>query len=149
MYNAFQFQSRLQVQAGCWGTDLSCVLTVTPMLIIAWYITAAKVPEAHAIELANHLFAAQDQRNGGWPTYLGAKATLMGTILVYVALRLMGFSEDHKQLVAARNFLLQMGGAVVLPCWAKFWLCLLGLYDWEGTDPYPVEMWCVVCLTIL
>lgn len=112
------------------------------MLIISWYITQACIEEAHAIELVNFILAAQNA-DGGWATYGGQDTTLMGTILVYVALRLMGLSAENEQLIKARRCLLDMGGAVYLPGWAKFWLALLGLYKWEGTDPYPVEMWYV------
>ncbi|KAB8230823.1 uncharacterized protein BDW43DRAFT_313631 [Aspergillus alliaceus] len=53
----------------------------------------------------------------------------------------MGVPTDEEHLRKARSYYLRSGGAVYLPCWAKFWLALLGLYDWEGIDPYPVEMW--------
>ncbi|KAE8385728.1 terpenoid cyclases/protein prenyltransferase alpha-alpha toroid [Aspergillus alliaceus] len=53
----------------------------------------------------------------------------------------MGVPADEEHLRKARSYYLRSGGAVYLPCWAKFWLALLGLYDWEGIDPYPVEMW--------
>ena len=69
--------------------------------------------------------------------------TLMGTVLVYIALRLMGLPAEHGKLVKARVCFTQMGGMIYLPCWAKYWLAMLGLYEWEGTDPYPAEMWYV------
>ena len=141
VYNAFRYESRLQTKAGCWGTDMSCIQFVTPMCVFAWYITGTRIPESHAIEVASHLLKIQDPEDGGWSTHQGAKTTLFGTAVVYVALRLMGFPQEHEQLIKARRCLLRMGGAVLLPSWAKFWLCLLGLYEWSGTDPYPVEMW--------
>ncbi|KAK1142056.1 hypothetical protein N8T08_008262 [Aspergillus melleus] len=139
--NGALFHSQLQVKdLGCWAADLSCIFFVTPMLIISWYVTQATIDEANAIELVNFILRAQNS-DGGWATYGGQDTTLMGTILIYVALRLMGLPADHECLVQARRCLLDMGGAVYLPGWAKFWLALLGLYKWEGTDPYPVEMW--------
>ncbi|KAL4931707.1 terpenoid cyclases/protein prenyltransferase alpha-alpha toroid [Aspergillus undulatus] len=139
--NGALYHSQVQVkELGCWAADLSCIFFVTPMLIISWYITQATIEEAHAIELVRFILSAQNS-DGGWPTNCGEDTTLMGTILVYVALRLMGLSADKEAMVKARACLLEMGGAVRLPSWAKFWLALLGLYKWEGTDPYPVEMW--------
>ncbi|KAL4902244.1 hypothetical protein BDW74DRAFT_186967 [Aspergillus multicolor] len=139
--NGALYYSQVQVkELGCWAADLSCIYFVTPMLIISWYITRTTIDEAHAIELMNSILTSQNP-DGGWPTYCGEDTTLMGTILVYVALRLMGVSADQQALVKARICLLDMGGAVRLPSWAKLWLALLGLYEWEGTDPYPVEMW--------
>ncbi|KAE8337771.1 hypothetical protein BDV24DRAFT_154052 [Aspergillus arachidicola] len=140
--NGLRFHSRLQVAGrGCWADDLKCIVFVTPMLIMSWYITGAEIDEAYAIELANYLFTIQDPTDGGFPTHIGGKTTLMGTMLIYVALRLMGIPSDEEHLIKARACFLEMGGAVYLPSWAKFWLSLLGLYGWEGTDPYPVELW--------
>ncbi|PGH15493.1 hypothetical protein AJ80_05510 [Polytolypa hystricis UAMH7299] len=142
VFNGARFQSRFQVrELGCWAADLSCILFVTPMLIFSWYITGADIDEAHAIELVNYLFDCQDPEDGGWPTYMRQKTTLMGTILIYVALRLMGVPPGDEHMLRARACFLRMGGAAYVPCWAKFWLALLGLWEWEGTDPYPVEMW--------
>jgi lanosterol synthase len=96
---------------------MSCIFFVTPMLIIALYITGAEVPEAHALSLANYALEIQNE-DGGWPTYTyGAQtSTLMGTTLMYVAMRLMGFGENHDSMIRARKNLLSMGGAVRLPC---------------------------------
>ncbi|OJJ31027.1 hypothetical protein ASPWEDRAFT_118302 [Aspergillus wentii DTO 134E9] len=141
VFNAARFHSNVQIsQLGCWAADMSCVFFVTPMLIITWYLTGAVIPEAQAIELVNYILASQNE-DGGWPTYLREKTALMGTIMIYVALRLIGLPAENEHLVKARGCLLQMGGAAYLPCWAKFWLAMLGLYEWEGTDPYPAEIW--------
>lgn len=112
------------------------------MLVITWYIVGAQMPEAHAMAIVNYAFAIQNE-DGGWPTfnYSSQSTDLMGTLLMYVALRLMGFGAEHERLLKARKRLLAMGGALYLPMWGKFWLCLLGLYDWKGSDPYPAEMW--------
>lgn len=143
VHNASSFHGRTQISTlGCWTADVSCILFVTPMLVISWYITGAVIPEAHAIEMVNYLMAIQNE-DGGWPTYLQEETTMMGTTLMYVALRLMGLPTEHEQLVKARDCILRQGGAVYLPSWAKFWLSLLGLFEWEGSDPYPVELWYV------
>ena len=33
------------------------------------------------------------------------------------------------------------GGALTAPSWAKFWLCVLGVHEWEGINSIPAEMW--------
>ncbi|PWY82055.1 lanosterol synthase [Aspergillus heteromorphus CBS 117.55] len=141
IYKGTRFQANTQVRdLGCWAADLSCIFFVTPMMVIAWYITGAEIDEAYIIELVRYMFGCQSA-DGGWPTYLGEDASLMGTTLVYIALRLMGVPAEHENLRKARSYYLRAGGAIYMPAWAKFWLALLGLYDWDGTDPYPVEMW--------
>ncbi|PYH89729.1 lanosterol synthase [Aspergillus ellipticus CBS 707.79] len=141
IHRATRFQASTQVRdLGCWAADLSCIFFVTPMLVISWYITGTAVDEAYLIELCRFMFHCQNP-DGGWPTYLQETSSLMGTTLVYIALRLMGVPADHERLRKARPYYLREGGAVYLPAWAKFWLAMLGLYDWESTDPYPAEMW--------
>jgi squalene cyclase len=36
-----------------------------------------------------------------------------------------------------------VGGAAAIPSWGKFWLSLLNVYDWEGNNPIPPELWFV------
>lgn len=36
-----------------------------------------------------------------------------------------------------------VGGATGAPAWAKFWLSVLNVYDWEGNNPIPPELWYV------
>ena len=33
------------------------------------------------------------------------------------------------------------GGALYAPSWAKFWLAVLGVYNWDGINSIPAEMW--------
>lgn len=40
------------------------------------------------------------------------------------------------------EYMLQ-GGAAAVPSWGKFWLSLLNVYDWEGNNPIPPELWLV------
>lgn len=35
-----------------------------------------------------------------------------------------------------------IGGAAASPAWAKFWLAVLNVYEWEGMNPVPPELWC-------
>ena len=66
---------------------------------------------------------------------------MFGTVLSYVSLRLLGISPDDGAAAAARRWLLERGGAVNIPSWGKFWLAVLGCYDWGGLNPMPPEMW--------
>jgi lanosterol synthase len=84
----------------------------------------------------------------------------MGTALNYVALRLLGVPAEHPVIVRARATLHKLGerinpeiyyavrlqflgGAAASASWAKFWLAVLNVYDWEGNNPIPPELWCV------
>ncbi len=83
----------------------------------------------------------------------------MGTALNYSALRLLGVPAEHPVVVRARATLQKLGeqnnlevyharlqllgGAAASASWGKFWLSVLNVYDWEGNNPIPPELWCV------
>ena len=55
----------------------------------------------------------------------------------------MGISPDDPVCIKARNHLHSLGGAAGIPAWGKFWLAVLNVYDWEGVNPIPPELWCL------
>jgi squalene cyclase len=84
----------------------------------------------------------------------------MGTALNYAALRLLGVPAEHPVVVRARATLHKLGvrngsevhyavrlqfsgGAAASASWGKFWLSVLNVYEWEGNNPIPSELWCV------
>jgi lanosterol synthase len=44
-------------------------------------------------------------------------------------------------MIKARGKLHELGGAVYGPHWAKFWLSVLGVMEWEAVNPVPPEFW--------
>nr|GME20753.1 lupeol synthase-like [Ipomoea batatas] len=67
---------------------------------------------------------------------------MFGTVLSYIALRLLGEeAEDDGAVASGRRWIIDHGGAVATPSWGKFWLAVLGVYDWEGCNPLPPEFW--------
>jgi lanosterol synthase len=59
----------------------------------------------------------------------------------YALLRILDASEEEPRLIKARGKLHQMGGAVNGPHWAKFWLSVLGVTQWDIVNPVPPELW--------
>lgn len=84
---------------------------------------------------------------------------MFGTTLNYVTLRLLGVDAEHPVMIKARgkihklgwfpNFsaelrlIVSIGGATGIPAWGKFWLSVLNVYEWEGNNPIPPELWYV------
>lgn len=68
---------------------------------------------------------------------------MFGTALNYCVLRILGVSAEHPILVRARACLHKLGGPCGIPAWGKFWLSILNVYDWDGNNPVPPELWCV------
>ena len=75
--------------------------------------------------------------DGGYGLHIGGHSTMFGTVLSYVAMRLLGVdargrdpesSETHDCSRNARSWILAPGGAANVPPCVKFYLCVLGAY---------------------
>ncbi|KAG5486721.1 hypothetical protein LSCM1_07975 [Leishmania martiniquensis] len=95
--------------------------------------------EATRAELIRYMRNYQSE-DGGWGQHTEGHSTMMGTVLNYVSCRLLGVPADDPQLSRARNWILARGGATTTPMWGRVWLCILGVYSWEGVSPIPPEM---------
>lgn len=112
-----------------------------PGLVIGWYVTKTAVPAPIATEIKRYLFARQNPEDGGWGLHIEGTSTVFGTAMNYVVLRLLGATEEDERVLRARAKLHQLGGAVNGPHWAKFWLSVLGVMEWDAVNPVPPELW--------
>jgi cycloartenol synthase len=92
-------------------------------------------------KLMSHYFRVHQQKDGGWGTHIESPSTMFGTVLIYVSLRLLGANPEEDFMKKGRAFIQNEGGAIFTSSWAKFWLCLLGAYDYKGVNSIPPEMW--------
>jgi squalene/oxidosqualene cyclase-like protein len=111
-----------------------------PGLIICLYITDKSGLEEKKDGMISYLKNHQ-QIDGGWGTHIECASTMFGSVLSYVSLRLLGESPALPYMELARTFIIDHGGALYSPSWCKFWLALLGVYEWEGINSIPAEMW--------
>jgi cycloartenol synthase len=134
------FYQILQCEDGHWAGDYGGPMFLMPGLVCALYISKLPFPrgrkEAMILYLKNH-----QQIDGGWGTHIECASTMFGTILSYLALRLLGEPSSAPYLVEARNFIHSHGGALYAPSWAKFWMAIMGVYDWRGINSIPAELW--------
>ncbi|MEM1030859.1 MAG: prenyltransferase/squalene oxidase repeat-containing protein [Myxococcota bacterium] len=79
--------------------------------------------------------------SGTWGLHELSPPYLFATVLVYTAARLLGAPADGPLLRRARAFIADEGGATAIPSWGKFWLALVGLYEWRGVNPVLPEVW--------
>jgi hypothetical protein len=139
-HKGFQFYQMLQCEDGHWAGDYGGPMFLMPGLICCMYITKVPFPEykkkAMVAYLRNH-----QQTDGGWGTHIECASTMFGTILSYVALRLLGEGPNEPFMEEARDFIMCHGGALYAPSWAKFWMAVIGVYHWDGVNSIPAEMW--------
>jgi lanosterol synthase len=116
-------------------------LFLLPGLVITWYVTNTPIPAAYATEIKAYLFARQHKKDGGWGLHVEGESSVFGTAMNYTVLRILGAREEDERMIKARGKLHELGGAVYGPHWAKFWLSVLGVMEWEAVNPVPPELW--------
>ncbi|XP_051113920.1 cycloartenol Synthase-like isoform X2 [Andrographis paniculata] len=141
-----RFYSSLQADDGHWPGDYAGPLFLIPPLIIALFIMdslSSTLSEECRREIRRYLYNHQNE-DGGWGLHIEGHSTMFGTVLNYVALRLLGEEVDGQidgAMSRARSWILDHGGATYIPSWGKCWLSLLGVYEWDGNNPLPPELW--------
>ncbi|KAL7545340.1 hypothetical protein ACHAWF_008693 [Thalassiosira exigua] len=137
------FYSLLQTSDGHWGGDYGGPHFLLPGLVAAWYVMgrpARAISPAQGALMLRYLRSHQ-QEDGGWGTHVESPSTMFGTVMSYLAARLLGAGKDEGWVKEGREFIEKEGGAVMTSSWAKFWLCLVGCMDWKGHNSVPPEMW--------
>lgn len=86
-------------------------------------------------------FQVTRRPGAGWGLHTESGSYVFVTALSYVALRLLGERADAVHLREPREWLhAQPSGVLGIPSWGKFWLSLIGLYEYSGMNPCPPEL---------
>lgn len=117
-----------------------------PGLIITRYVMDMPMSQPEQTEIIRYLFNMQNvgSKNGGdggWGLHIEADSSVFGTAMNYTTLRLLGVPADHPRMRQGRRCLIDLGGALNGPHWAKFWLSVLGVTKWDIVNPVPPELW--------
>lgn len=139
--NGLEFFEKLQLPSGHWGCEYGGPMFLLPCIVIAWYVTKTPIPWYYATEIKNYLFARANPEDGGWGLHIEGETSVFGTSLNYAVLRIVGVDADHPVMVKARATLHKMGGATHAPHWAKWWLAVMGVAQWDIVNPTPPELW--------
>ncbi|PSS20732.1 Lupeol synthase [Actinidia chinensis var. chinensis] len=140
------FYSTIQAHDGHWPAESAGPLFFLPPLVIALYVTGAVnsvLSPQHQREIIRYIYNHQNE-DGGWGIHIEGHSTLFGSCLSYICLRLLGQGPNDGEGMAVargRKWILDHGGAIGIPSWGKFWLTVLGVYEWEGCNPMPPEFW--------
>ncbi|MBL0309033.1 MAG: terpene cyclase/mutase family protein [Bacteroidetes bacterium] len=140
LYKGVNFYESLQADEGHWPGDYGGPMFLLPGLIITSYVTGVPFPKEHQEMMKCYLLNHQND-DGGWGLHLEGKSTMFGTVLQYVSLRILGLGASHPRVASARQWLQSHGGATGIPSWGKFYLSVLGAYEWKGCNSLFPEMW--------
>lgn len=136
--NSWDFLRQL-APGGIWGANCDGPLFVTSGMVMAMYIIGEEIEPNTKKEMCRYLINTAND-DGGWGTFLEDSTNVFGTSMNYIMLRMLGLSSKHPVCVRARNLIASMGSVLATQTWGKFWLCILGLYDWEGIIPLSPEL---------
>lgn len=137
---AMKFYSALQTKDGNWAGDYGGPLFLIPGLIVASVVTNTPLPKIYQKLIVRYILNQQNI-DGGWGLHIEAKSTIFGSVMNYVALRFIGIQSDTPELIKARKWIKNNGGASGIPSWGKFYLSLLNVYEWDGNNSLLPELW--------
>lgn len=130
----------LQKPSGDWeGEMVWCTMILAQAIIVRTLTGRTYSPEERQAIIKN--FAITQSGDGAWGMHPESSGYVFFTTLAYVALRLLDVPASDPMLVKARNWLHdQPAGVKGIPTWGKFWLAILGLYDYRGLNSIPPEL---------
>jgi lanosterol synthase len=129
-----------QNENGCWEGEMVWCTMILSQYVIVQRITGRPFDDRARSQIVKY-FRASRAPEGVWGLHPESSGYVFFTTLAYVALRLVGISSDDPLLAAARQWLrAQKGGVLAIPSWGKFWLAMLGLYEYDGVNPIPPEI---------
>ncbi|KAB1220443.1 Lupeol synthase [Morella rubra] len=138
----------IQAHDGHWPAEFGGPQFFLQPLIIALYITgdlSAIFSREHRKESIRYLYNNQNE-DGGWSFHLAGQSTMFGSAFSYIALRILGEGPEDgedRAMARGRKWILDHGGLVAMPSWGKFWVSVLGAYEWWGCNPLPPEFWLI------
>ena len=133
--------ARDQASSGAWPGDYGGPQFLLPMFVGVARATGLLLDGDTRAGMTRALLATQ-RPDGGWGLHVDATSScVFTTALGYVALRQLGEPAGAAWAVRARTWLAAHGGPLGSAPWGKIFLAALGLYDYDGLDPVPPELW--------
>jgi 2,3-oxidosqualene cyclase len=138
---AVQHLHSLQFPKGFWEAEM-----VWNSMLLSQYVLVQRIAGRWPIDekrrrLILRHYEVTQLPDGSWPMHSEGPGYVYMTTLAYVALRVLGLSADHPMVARARTWLkAQDGGVLAIPSWGKFWLSMIGLYEYDGVNPIPPEV---------
>ncbi len=130
----------LQGQRGDWEGEMVWCTMILAQAVIVRTVVGRPYDDTEKANIVKH-FECSQRGDGSWGMHPESAGYVFFTTLAYVALRLLGMAAETDMLAKARRWLhTAPGGVKGIPSWGKFWLSLLGLYDRNGLNAIPPEI---------
>lgn len=130
----------LQRPTGDWEGEMVWCTMILAQTVIVRTVLSRPYRDDEKTGIVRH-FECSQRSDGSWGMHPESAGYVFFTTMAYVALRLLGLPAESPMLTQARQWLhAQPGGVKEIPSWGKFWLALLGLYERDGLNPIPPEI---------
>ena len=130
----------LQKPTGDWEGEMVWCTMILAQAVMVRTVLGLPYSEHDKQGIIKH-FSCTQLEDGSWGMHPESPGYVFFTALAYVALRLLGLPADAPMLVKARSWLhAQPDGVKSIPSWGKFWLAMLGLYEYQGLNSIPPEI---------
>lgn len=134
--------AQTQHPTGSWKGDYGGPLFLLPVYVFGLEMMGRPVEPEVREGFIQHLRVHQNP-DGGWGLDVESPSLVFTSVLNYVALRLMGVAAEDPTTRRARAWFLPYGGGLASASWGKFFLAMLGLYEYQGLQPLPPELWII------
>jgi lanosterol synthase len=133
---------KLQAKDGYWEAEMVWNTMLQSQYILARAIVGGKHWPVSAEErrLLLKSYQVKQLPDGSWPMHIEGEGYVFLTTLAYVALRMLGLGPDEPMCARALQWIKANGGVLAIPSWGKFWLSMVGLYEFDGVNSIPPEL---------
>ncbi|KAF2290083.1 hypothetical protein GH714_001881 [Hevea brasiliensis] len=138
--------SALQASDGHWCAENAGPMFYFPPLVFSLYITGhlnIVFSAEHRKEILRYIYCHQVMKMvGGDYTLKVTVPCSVQFLTIYVCAYLAkDVMVEGIMLVKEGQWILDHGGATAISSWGKTWLSILGVYEWDGSNPMPPEFW--------
>ena len=126
-----------QADDGYWWGELESNVTMA-----AEHILLERFLGSYDIERESRIrryILSLQKEDGSWPIYWDGPGNVSITVEAYFALKLSGEEPSSKQMIRARDWIIQHGGIAKTRIFTKLWLALFGQFEWSGLPVMPPE----------
>ncbi|KAF4189046.1 hypothetical protein CNMCM7927_009716 [Aspergillus lentulus] len=85
-------------------------------------------------------FRSTQGTDGGWSIAPGQGGNISVTVEAYLALKILGVSEDDAAMRSARDFAISAGGVARVRIFTRIYLAMFGLFPWAAVPELPPEL---------
>ncbi|WP_223596599.1 squalene--hopene cyclase [Neobacillus bataviensis] len=125
---------------GSWNYPFETGLATDAYMIIL--LRSLELNDEELIQELSKRILSKQEPNGSWKLFYDeGEGNLSSTVEAYYALLYSGYySEDDKNLRAAKRFIIANGGLEEVNMFTKIMLALTGQYKWPAFSPLPIEV---------